>query len=194
MANELAVVIELRVTRHGITASCGQVDPVVRVERCAAQDLANRPSPRNWFGLSTLPWCQVEGAAMWVIVLAAAGVLFGGFALAAVAPCSDLLQIGQAASERVNLLQTTYDTQQERLRAMPDRLVARNEADRLASELERAYAKLRLAVTAARDAGCEPIDALVEAQSEAAEAVQAARAGVAEMAQPQETGSVNDRR
>jgi hypothetical protein len=131
---------------------------------------------------------------MWVIVLAAAGVLFGGFALAAVAPCSDLLQIGQVASERVSLLQTAYDNEQERLRAMPDRLVARNEADRLASELERAYGKLKLAVAAARDAGCEPIDSLVEAQSEAAEAVQAARAGVAEMAQPQATGSVDGRR
>jgi hypothetical protein len=112
---------------------------------------------------------------------------------AAAPPCSDLLQVGQAAAERINLIQTEHDRQREHRLSAQDRIHARNEAARLTAELERAHAKLKQVVAAARDAGCEDIDPIVEAESQSEENLQGARAELADVLQPDATGAVDGR-
>lgn len=128
---------------------------------------------------------------MKVMVLTVAGLLSWPVNAAPVG-CSDLLMIGQAAAERVNLLQTAQD-EQRRLASTVDGAVALPELGRAARQLEQAVAKLKIVVASARNRGCEGIDALVEAESQAEENVQAVQADAAGMFQPDATGSIGSR-
>jgi hypothetical protein len=132
---------------------------------------------------------------MRILAPTAVAILLGllGCCGAAASPCPDLLQMGQAAAERINLIQAEHDRQREHVISAQDRSHARNEAARLTAELERAHAKLKQVVAAARDAGCEGIDPIVEAESQSEENLQGARAELAEMSQPDATGAVNGR-
>lgn len=128
---------------------------------------------------------------MWTLAPAAVAILLYCPGAAASSSCPDLLQMGQAAAERINLIQVAYDRQREQFASAQDRMLARNEATRLMAELERAHAKLKRVVAAARDQGCEGIDPIVEAESESEEAIQDARAELAEILQPDATGAIS---
>lgn len=127
------------------------------------------------------------------MVLATVGLLLAHSAVSAPVGCPDLLAMGHAAAERINLIHTAYDAQRQRLGTTANWLKARNEAARAARDLEYASAKLKLVVAAAQTEGCANIDALVEAESQGEESVQAVRAEVADIDQPEATGSIGKR-